>query len=228
MNFPAHPSFNHNTPWVTFLLVLCSFFAAPLLLAETRYIKPSLEVTVYQEQNVAADTLASIWMGEAVQVVLVEEEWTHIRLEDGTEGWVHSRFLDPAPLLPDDLPGAAEATDIPVDLQVLFKSLITENEQLRKEIAATRGAEQTAHSGTGLAATNDPATLLNTTILLDEALGQLEEKRVENAVLQIENSILKKNQSIKWFLAGSGTLLLGWLIGRMTNSGVRRKKSSLL
>jgi SH3 domain protein len=39
--------------------------------------------------------------------------------------------------------------------------------------------------------------------------------------------VLEKNESIKWFLVGSGVLLIGWLIGRLTANG-RKKKSTLL
>lgn len=229
MHIFSHSPLVRNLLCVTALLLVYSCFAAPALWAEIRYIKPSLEVTVYHEQSIDAGIVTSIWMGKAVQVVLDEEEWTRIRLDDDTEGWVHSRFLDPAPLLPDTMQSAMpETADVPDEVQVLFRSLIAENEQLRQEITANEAAERTSDTGNGQTMTNDPASILSMTIPLNEALRQLEEIRKDYAVLQIENSVLKKNQTIKWFLAGSGTLLLGWLIGRMTGGGSRRKKPSLL
>jgi SH3 domain protein len=228
MNIPSHPSLLRKTFYITAVLLVCSCLATSALLAEIRYIKPSLEVTVYQEQSIDAGIVTTIWMGEAVQVVQDEEEWTRIRLENGTEGWVRSRLLDQAPLLPDNIPSGAEMTDLPLNVQILFKSLLAENEHLRQKIDANGALERMSDKWTGQTSTNDPAGTLSMTNPLNETLRQLEEIRKDYAILQIENSVLQKNQSIKWFLAGSGTLLLGWLIGRLTGSGSRRKKPSLL
>lgn len=228
MTIPSHPPLLRKILCITALLLVCSCLATPALLAEVRYIKPSLEVTMYQEQSITAGIVTTIWMGKAVQVIQDEEEWTRIRLENGTEGWVRSRLLGPEPLLPDTIQPAAELTDVPLDLQILFKSLIAENEHLRQEIAASETLERMPDTGTGQTATNDPAAILSMANPLNETLRQIEEIRKDYAILQIENSVLQKNQSIKWFLAGSGTLLLGWLIGRLTGSGSRRKKQSLL
>jgi SH3 domain protein len=157
-------------------------------------------------------------MGRAVEVVRDDPQWSLIRLPDGTEGWVSTRFLVSAPLLPHGIHAAeAEAENDSIDLQALFRNLVEENDQLREELAAWTTERNT-----------QPDSVLSVTRALDESLRQLEELRAECAVAHIENTVLKKNEAIKWFLAGSGTLLLGWFIGRMTGGGVRRKKSSLL
>jgi len=62
---------------------------------------------------------------------------------------------------------------------------------------------------------------------LGEAQQQIEELQAKLATAQIENTVLKKNESIKWFLVGSSVLVLGWLIGRLTSS-TRKKRPSLL
>ena len=56
---------------------------------------------------------------------------------------------------------------------------------------------------------------------------QIEDLRLKLADAQIECTVLKKNQSIKWFFTGGIVLLLGWLIGRLTGNS-RKKKPSLL
>jgi len=38
-----------------------------------------------------------------------------------------------------------------------------------------------------------------------------------------ENTDLNRNQSVRWFLAGAGVLLFGWLIGRIS----RKKRAGL-
>lgn len=210
-----------HVPGALFAAVTLFFFsclAAPPLLAETRYIKPDLEVAIHQAQSATADIVASISMGRAVQVVQDDPEWSLIRLPDGSEGWVRTRFLANAPLLPHGIHAAETATENDsIDLQALFRNLVEENAQLRVELAAWT-TERNPH----------PDGVLSVTQALDESLRQLEELRTEYAVVQIENTVLKKNETIKWFLAGSGTLLLGLFIGRMIGGGARRKKSSLL
>lgn len=199
-------------------LLFFSCLAAPPLLAETRFIKPDLEVTIHQDQSTTADIVASVSMGRAVQVVRDDPQWSLIRLPDGSEGWVSTRFLASAPLLPHGIHATETAAENDsIDLQALFRNLVEENAQLREELAAwtTEGNIR-------------PDSVLSVTRALDESLRQLEELRAACAVVEIENTVLKKNEAIKWFLAGSGTLLLGWFIGRMTGGGGRRKKSSLL
>jgi len=47
------------------------------------------------------------------------------------------------------------------------------------------------------------------------------------AALQEENYTLTKDNSINWFLAGGGVLLVGMFIGRLSSAS-RKRKSSLL
>jgi SH3 domain protein len=47
-------------------------------------------------------------------------------------------------------------------------------------------------------------------------------------ILQEKNKNLFKTSMIKWFLAGVGVLLLGWIIGQSVSSRKRRSGSSLL
>ena len=228
MNVPSHCTLVRNILVVTTVLLFCSCLVAPALMAETRYIKPNLKVTVYLEQSTSSQIITSIWVGEAVQVIQNDMDWTRIRLDDGTEGWVHSHFLAPAPLLPVGIHAATlESINDPDELQNMVRNLIAANEQLRQE-TATGPFAPTSYAGSGQTMTNDSTSPLSIPIPLDETLRQLEEIRVENAALQIENSVLKKNESIKWFMVGSGTLLFGWLIGRFRGSGSRRRKPSLL
>jgi SH3 domain protein len=42
-----------------------------------------------------------------------------------------------------------------------------------------------------------------------------------------ENNKLKKDESINWFLAGGGVVLVGMVIGRLSSSS-RKRKSSLI
>ena len=47
-----------------------------------------------------ARIIATIPMGTAVELVQSSKDWSHIRLQDGTQGWVRSRFLGSSPVIP--------------------------------------------------------------------------------------------------------------------------------
>ena len=97
---------------------------------------------------------------------------------------------------------------------------------MQKEIAAcTNERNALADKHEALAA--DPDGIVHAREALAEARQQVEELQQKLAAAQIEATVLRKNESIKWFLAGTGVLLAGWLLGRLGGSG-RKKKPSLL
>ena len=107
-----------------------------------------------------------------------------------------------------------------------MRSWSEENSRLQKEIAAcTNERNALADKHEALAA--DPNGIVQAQEALAEARQQVEELQQKLAAAQIEATVLRKNESIKWFLAGTGVLLAGWLLGRLGNSS-RKKKSSLL
>ncbi len=207
------------------MLLLGCLAATPVLAAETRYVKPSLDVTIRQKQDNTSKTLANLSIGSAVELVKGDKEWSLVRLPNAGEGWVRSRFLSSSPFLPaSNLKGGAEGTSI--DIPARFKELNDENVRLRKEFATcTTDRSTLADKYQTLA--SDPNGVLHAKTSLGEAQQQIEELQAKLATAQIENTVLRKNESIKWFLVGSSVLLVGWLIGRLTSS-TRKKKPSLI
>lgn len=206
------------------LFLLGGLAAAPVL-AETRYIKPSLDVTIRQGQANTSKTVANVPIGTPVELVKGEKEWSLVRLPNAGEGWVRSRFLSSTPILPvSNLKGAGEGA--PVDISIRFKELYDDNGRIRKELAAcTTDRSTLADKYQTLA--GDPNSVLHAKTSLGEAQQQIEELQAKLATAQIENTVLRKNESIKWFLVGTSVLLLGWLIGRLTSS-TRKKRPSLI
>lgn len=195
--------------------------------AEILYIKPSLEVFMRKNQGDNARIVATVPMGTAVQLLQGGKEWSRVRLQDGTEGWVRSRFLGSSPLIPvaSFKPGVGP-DGAAIDPQTRNRDLAEENSRIRQELAAcTTDRSTLADKYQSLAA--DPNSSLYAKTHLGEAQKQIEELRQQLTAAQIENTVLQKNQSIKWFFTGSIVLLLGWLIGRLTGNG-RKKRPSLL
>ena len=207
------------------LLLLCC--AASPANADILYIKPSLEVLMRKSQGDDARIVATVPMGTAVELLQGGKEWSRVRLQDGTEGWVRSRFLGSSPLIPvaNIKPGMGPDGTV-TDLQGRFRDIAGENERLRKELAACPTDRSTlADKYQTLAA--DPKSALYAQTHLGAAQQQIAELRQQLTEAQIECTVLKKNQSIKWFFTGSIVLLLGWLIGRLSGNG-RKKRPSLL
>lgn len=223
MNTPSFSGHHACHALLAALLLLC-LTAAPGL-AETRYIKPTLDVTVRQNQSNAGKVVATLPIGSQVELVQGEKEWSLIRLPDETEGWVRSRYLSNIPILPSDILRNGQDGQ-PADPQVKLREMSEENSRLRKELAACT-AEKNTLGDKYQTLSADSSNVQQTKSSLGEAQRQVDELQTKLAALQIENTVLRKNESIKWFLSGGSVVLLGWILGKLGN-GNRKKKPSLL
>lgn len=212
--------------WIVFFVVLVHQTITPVY-AEILYIKPSLEVFMRKNQGDNARIVATVPMGTAVDLLQGGKEWSRIRLQDGRTGWVRSRFLGTSPLIPvvNIKPGVGPDGSV-IDPQARFRDIVNENDRLRKELTSCATDRSTlADKYQALAA--DPNSTLYTQTHLGEARKEIEELRNKLTAAEIEVTVLRKNQSIKWFFTGSLVILLGWLLGKMTGNG-KKKHSSLL
>ncbi|PXF55760.1 MAG: hypothetical protein C4B57_01790 [Deltaproteobacteria bacterium] len=62
---------------------------------------------------------------------------------------------------------------------------------------------------------------------LSETAEELQELKHKYAVAKQENEHLRDNSIIKWFLAGGGLVIAGWIVGLITTRS-RKRRSSLL
>lgn len=195
--------------------------------ADILYIKPSLEVLMRKNQGDDARVTARVPMGTAVDLIQGGKEWSHIRLQDGSQGWVRSRFLGSSPIIPiaNIKPGVA-ADGTVNDVQSRFVDLAEENGQLRKELAAC-ATDRSTLADKYQTLTGDPNSALHAKSSLGDAQRQIEELQQKLTAAQIECTVLRKNESIKWFFTGGIVLLLGWMVGRWSGNG-RKKRASLL
>ncbi len=56
---------------------------------------------------------------------------------------------------------------------------------------------------------------------------ELKELKAQLAITVKENEKLREDQRINWFLAGGGTIIIGWLLG-LISCHTRKRKPSLL
>lgn len=208
-------------------LMLFLVLATPMAHADILYIKPSLEVLMRKSQGDNARIVARVPMGTAVDLIQGGKEWSHIRLQDGTQGWVRSRFLGSSPIIPiaNIKPGVGPDGTVH-DVQSRFVDLAEENGRLRKELAVC-ATDRSTLEDKYQTLVGDPDGAHNAKTSLGEAQRQITELQQQLTAAQIECTVLRKNQSIKWFFTGSIVLLLGWLVGRLSSNG-KKKRPSLL
>jgi hypothetical protein len=76
--------------WITLLLLA---LLAARVTAATAYVTDELVLGVYAEQNTQGQRLATLHSGASVETLSVNGEFTQVRLNDGTTGWVKSAYL---------------------------------------------------------------------------------------------------------------------------------------
>lgn len=132
------------------LLLLPVLAAAPVIHAETLYVVEQLVVSVNSSPDAGGERVASIKSGDAVEVLDKQGEQIHVRLSNGTEGWVRKAYL------------SAEEP-----LQHRLGQRTAEVEKLKQEVArlegelaaartASRGKPGSVQTGTGVSSPASP------------------------------------------------------------------------
>jgi hypothetical protein len=147
------------------LTALVLLLAAANVMAATAYVSDELVLGVYAEQNNQGQRLATLHSGAKLETLSVNGDFTQVRLNDGTTGWVKSAYLttqEPATArvkqLEEELDRRRATT--PALAEAAARS---EVEQLKRELASkqselddARGAPPVAAAAAGLAAPVGP------------------------------------------------------------------------
>ena len=197
--------------------------------AEDMYVTDSLKLTLRSGPSTEYKILAVIDSGQQVEIVERGDEWSIVRLPDGKEGHVLTRYLTTDP------PSSVQLERLRIKYDNLTKqsgSLIedndkfkSENEQLKAKLSASEAAlEKLKNDYESLRKTSTGA--LDLKAKYETASQKLTSQTQQVNQLEEQLAKIELNQYIKWFLAGSGVLLLGFIIGFSTRR--QRRRSSLL
>ena len=213
---------------ILFLGIILMFFSANGL-AETMYVTDMLKLTLRSGPSLEHKILAVIESGQQVEVLEPGEDWSLVRAAGEKEGYVLTRYLLP------------EATH-----NVRLEKLQSKHKALMQQ-AATLLEENTRFKKEGrkLKSTLDVNDKTLNKLRVDyEKLkagsaeyielkekfktvsGQLAEQTKRAEALDEELRSIEINQYIKWFLAGSGVLLVGFIVGFSARR--QRRRPSLL
>jgi SH3 domain protein len=205
------------------VLLLCLFSAS--VYGETLYVSDILKLTLRTGPSIENKIIAVIESGQKMEVIKFGDEWSQVQLPDGKEGWVLSRYLTP-----DETNGIKlqrlEAMHKNLMLQAAElleenNSLKTDNTRLSSKLEASE--KQLAKTQTDYEALKaEAAEFLTLKADYNRAASQLAEQTAKAKKLEEQLSSLAMNAYIKWFLAGSGVLIIGFIIGFSTKRQRRR------
>ena len=214
----------------TLVMGICLFFLSAAVLAETKYyINDNMKITMRTGPATDRKIIALLNIGQEVEILKSENDWTMVRLLNGKEGWVISRFLTdqtPDSIQLEVLKGNQSA------LQTKVASLMEENKALKDENKKldinlnTTEKKQKDLSKDYETLKRESKQFLELQAKYKASMSKLAEQTQKAEKYEDELTKLLWNKNIKWFLSGAGVLILGFIIGFSTKR--QRRHSSLL
>ena len=211
------------------IIVMCLILFSTPVLAESLYVSDTMKIMMRTGPGNDRKIISQIGVGKKVEVLEPGEEWSLVRLDNGKEGWVISRFLT------DKIPSDIELEILKSKHEALMAKAATmqeensllkaENKKLNTEFAViTKKLQKTSKDYEALKI--DSKEFLKLQSKFKESSSKLAEKTKKAEKFEDELTKLLWNQNIKWFLSGAGVLILGFIIGFSTRR--QRRRSSLL
>jgi len=211
--------------FIVFFIVLFS----TVVQAETMYVGDNIKITVRTGSGIDHKIVAMIRSGERVEMLKPEEEWSLVRITNGTEGWVLSRFLtskEPDKLVLERLKKKhGVLTNQAVSLIEENKVYKKENKKLNSKLKTNKEISNKIKSSYETLE-KESAGFLELKSNYEKILSKLTEQTKKAEKSEEELTKLLLHQNIKWFLSGAGVLLLGFLIGFSAKR--QRRRPSLL
>ena len=195
-----------------------------------QYVSDQLIITLRTGQGSQYQILKTLPSGTRLEVLETGEDtgYTKVRVADGMEGWVLSRYLTPEPIAKEKLAVAESKLQRLLEQNNALKEELVNLKKSSADLEAERNAllSQTESANTELERLNQLAAQ---PILLDKQNHELKQQNVslekELQLIQQENQVLKDRSQREWFIAGAGVLLGGMLLGLILPKLRWRKKS---
>ncbi|MGD8295538.1 MAG: TIGR04211 family SH3 domain-containing protein, partial [Desulfobacterales bacterium] len=206
-------------------LGICVMCFSAVGFAETRYVTDLLKLPLRTGPSTEYKILALVESGQQLEVVEPGENWSMVRLDNGKEGYVLNRYLVARPT------SAVQLKELQSKYTVLKQqadALIEENNRFKEENETFKTSLDSSEKARSKLDTDykelksSAAEFLSLKKKHQEVSTRLAEQTKRANALDKELSGLEMNQYIKWFLAGSGVLLVGFIIGFSAKRGRRR------
>jgi SH3 domain protein len=199
--------------------------------AERMYVSDKLVITLRTGPSPRNAIQRSLNSGDAVETLeqTPNGQYTRVRTDQGTEGWVLSQYLTAQPIAADRLVAAqrslSQARDRTQQLEQRVQSLTAELESTRKSLQEAQGDKTslTAELADIRDASANALSLRDQNQALKAQLGQ-RDQRLEQ--LNSENRQLSSRTRQDWFVIGAAVLLVGIVLGLVLPGLRRRRRSS--
>lgn len=226
----------HSIIYSTLLFLIILLFCCSLAQAagETRYISDKIRIYVRAGAGTEFKLIAPLTTGNRVKLLGEKMNgWVHIDYGKNRQGWIQERFL--TKLEPADkrlVKANAKIAQLEQNTKAKLASLTETNKEYRKgntgllrEVKELRSKLQKVEKNysTLLA---DSAEFLTLQKEHQTLLTESRERQTREADILSECELLKTAYRIKWFLAGGGVLLIGFLIGIILQAFRHRNKKS--
>ena len=197
--------------------------------AESMYVTDRLKLTLRSGPSTEHKILAVVESGQKVEMLEPGDDWSLVRNANGKEGYVLTRYLKSEPthnVRLEQLQSKHKA------LMQQSATLLEENTRFRsenKKLKSTLDKNEKALKKLRLDYDKLKAGSAEYIELKEKyktASGQLAEQTKRADTLDEELRAVEINQYIKWFLAGSGVLLVGFIVGYSARR--QRRRPSLL
>jgi len=224
------------------LIIIASNVVVPPAEADTRYVGDQLVITLRLGKSTKHKILKTLETGTPVEVLEEDSTYFKVRTSDGTEGYVLRQYISSTP------PKTQRISNLEIEnntLQEKISELQKTKSTLEAQIKETREKYDQETSTLTIKLAESEQSLekaLNNERKITEKYNNLaaqaenvvniakerDQLRQENKkltagieVLQEKNDEIADSRMIKWFLAGGGVFLFGWIIGKIS----RKKRS---
>ncbi len=208
------------------LVALALLLVATGAQAATRYVNDVIKITMRTGPGINHKVIKMPQSGQKVELLDSQGDWSYVRMPDGTDGWVLSRFLT------DKVPNEIQLARLREERENLTRRLSeleTENERLKTEnqtlAEETSAAETQARDATAsfAALREESEDYLAVKSAYEEAAVELDAQKERADSLAARVDRVEWRSNVAWFVAGGAVFLIGFVIGGFNEKGKRRR-----
>lgn len=210
---------------------VCLSLTALTALGQARYISDDIPITLRTGPSLENRIVRNLSAGVRVEALEANEEagYTRVRVNDGTEGWVLTRYLQAQPIARERLAAAERELGVSrervAELEAQVATLSHDLSQARAELETYTSSNKDLSQELQEIRTAS-ANALEIRSRNEELRQRLVEAEQRINRLAMENTELASDDRQSWFMVGAGVLFGGFLIGLIAPSVKRKRRSS--
>lgn len=212
------------------LLATC-LLASNSFAEEIYYVNDELTITMRSGASTQHQIIRTIKSGAKLNVIEIDKEsgYTYARLDNGTEGWVITRYLSKTPIARDLLKQATSQVEMLTKQVNELNSKLNSTQKDRDSLdnSSSKLEKENTRLGKELARITE---ISGNAIVLDQDNKTMREQviRMETEIqtLQQQNETLKDRSTRDWFVTGAIVTIVGIVIGLLVPRLRLKRKSN--